>query len=263
MTAIDAPLPAARLGVGELVTHSLLLARRNLMRFRSNPAEVIGAVAFPLIFVVLFVFVFGGAIAGSTHAYLQFALPGVLAQSVVFGSQLTGTSLNTDIQTGIFDRFRSLPIARSAPLVGQICADVLRVSLGIVITIAFGLALGFRPQTGLPQILTAFALMIAFAFALSWIATLIGLAAKNAATVQAFEMLLMFPLTFASSVFVPARTMPGALRWWAEVSPVSVLSDTVRALMLGGSPVRPGLQTLCWAARMRSRASDRCSGGTA
>ena len=245
MTSVVVPAP--RLAFGDALRQVLMMTRRNLMRLRTNPAELIGMVMFPVIFVLLFVFVFGGAISGSTGAYLQFALPGVLAQSVIFGSQATGTSLTTDISKGVFDRFRSLPIARSAPLIGQIAGDVIRIALGMVITFAFGTLLGFRVHTGPWQAIIAFGVMLGFSFAFGWISTLIGVLAKTPVVVQMFSGILLFPLTFASSVFVPARTMPGPLQTWATISPVSQLSDTVRALMLGGSAVRPGLETLAWA----------------
>jgi ABC transporter DrrB family efflux protein len=250
MSTLPATLPAApapRLGAREAVGHALLMTRRNLIKLRTKPGELIGMIMFPVIFVLLFVFVFGGAIAGSTSSYLQFALPGVLAQSVIFGSQATGTSLNTDIATGVFDRFRSLPIARSAPLIGQVTGDVVRIAMGMVITFAFGTLLGFRVHTGPAQALAAFGILLGFAFAFSWVPTLIGVVAKSPTAVQLFSGVLIFPLTFASSVFVPASTMPWFLQPWVKISPISVLSDTVRGLLLGGPVLDSGLKTLAWA----------------
>jgi oleandomycin transport system permease protein len=239
--------PSAHVGPLQAARHSLLLARRRLMALATNPGEVVGMVAFPLIFVFLFVFVFGGAIAGSPHAYLQFALPGILAQLVVLGSTATGIALNEDLNNGIFDRFRSLPIARSAPLVGQILNDVVRYCLGLLITVGVGYLLGFRVQTSLPSALAALGVMFGFALCFSWVSTLIGVAARNPVLVQTFGQALLFPLTFASSVFVPASTLPGWMQAWVHVSPVSLLSETLRGLLLGGPVLRPGLGTLAWA----------------
>lgn len=238
----------ARVGLREAAVQSLLLARRRLVALRANPAELAGTLLFPLVFLALFVYVFGGAVAGSTHAYLQFALPGMLAQWAVLGSQQTGVALNTDISSGIFDRFRALPIARSAPLVGQLLNDVLRMGLAIVVLLGYGTVLGFRVQTDAVHAVAAFAVMLAFAFAFGWAATLLGVVAKNPVVVQLFGQALMFPLTFASSAFVPARTLPGWMRAWVDVSPVSTLSDTLRGLLLGGHVLEPGLKTLAWAA---------------
>jgi oleandomycin transport system permease protein len=237
-----------RVGPLEAVTHALLLARRNLIKLRTNPGELIGMIAFPLVFIMLFVYIFGGAVAGNTNAYLQFALPGIMAQMVVLGSQSTGAALNTDLSNGIFDRFRSLPIARWAPLVGQLLNDVARHALGTVIVLGIGFALGFRPHTGMAAVVGAVVLLLVFAFCFGWIGTLIGVVAKNPLVVQLFSMALMFPLTFASSAFVPTQTLPGFLKVWVPWSPVSLLSETLRGLMLGGSWLEPGVKALAWAA---------------
>jgi oleandomycin transport system permease protein len=236
-----------RPGVAETFRHAMIMTRRNLMRLRTNPFELVGMVMFPVIFVVLFVFVFGGAISGSQTSYLMFALPGILVQGAIFGSQSTGQGMHEDISKGVFDRFRSLPIARSAPLLGQITGDVVRIGLGILITFAFGVALGFRVHTGPVQAVLAFAVMLAFSFSFSWILTFIGVVAKSPVVVGTAAMIVMFPLTFASSVFVPAHTLPGPLQAWSTISPVSLLSDTVRGLLLGGPVLEPGWKALVWA----------------
>lgn len=238
---------AVHVGPQDVVRHSLLLARRRLVALRTNPFELVGMVAFPLVFVFLFVFVFGGAVAGSPQAYIQFALPGILAQFVFFGSQTTGQAMNDDLNNGIFDRLRSLPIARSAPLVGQIASDALQLGLGLVITAGVGYLLGFRIHTGPLSALAGLAVMLGFALCFGWVSTLLGVVAKNPRVVQLFGQALLFPLTFASSAFVPASTLPWWMHAWVQVSPVSVLSETLRGLLVGGAVLEPGLKTAAWA----------------
>jgi ABC transporter DrrB family efflux protein len=239
------PLPA-RVGLAAAVRQALVMTRRSLLRIKTNPEELGGLTLMPVMFVLLFTFVFGDAIAGSTAAYLQFALPGIVVQGVFFSTMYTGYYLNTDILNGIFDRFRTLPIARSAPLVGQVLGDLARYAIGIVVTLGVGMALGFRVRTGPGEALAAFATLMAVAFAFSWVWTLLGVTARSAAVVQLVGSLLMFPLTFASSVFVPAHTLPGWLNAWSQISPVTLLSDTTRAMLLGGDVAGPGLKTLAW-----------------
>jgi ABC transporter DrrB family efflux protein len=229
------------------VRQALLMTRRNLMRIRTNPAELIGMLLMPVMFIALFVFVFGGAIAGSTAAYLEFAIPGIIAQGVIMGSTATGTGLNTDLNNGVFDRIRTLPVARWASLVGQILADLVRVTAGMALTFGIGSALGFRVQTGPVQAVCAFAVLIGFAFAFSWIQIFVGVLAKTPVVVQTMSLIIVFPLTFASSVFVPTRTFPSWLQAWSTVSPMSVIVNTVRGLMVGGDVAGPGLKALIWA----------------
>jgi ABC-2 type transport system permease protein/oleandomycin transport system permease protein len=244
--ALTAPL-RPHVGVGPSIRQALVLTRRSLLRIKTNPEELIGLTLMPVMFLVLFTYVFGGAIAGSPGAYLQYALPGIVVQGVFFSTMYTGYGLNTDIKVGIFDRFRSLPIARSAPLIGQVLGDLVRYAMGIAITLGAGVALGFRIHTGPLQTLAAFGALVAAAFAFSWGYTLLGLVARSAVVIQAAGTMVIFPLTFASSVFVPARTLPGWLHAWAQISPVTLLADTTRGLLLGGHVVQPALQTLAWA----------------
>ena len=227
---------------------TLVLTRRSLLRIKTNPEELMGLTLMPVMFELLFTYVFGGAIAGSPSAYLQYALPGIIVQGVFFSTMYTGFYLNTDIRSGIFDRFRSLPIARSAPLIAQVLGDLVRYAIGIAITLGAGLALGFRVHTGPVQTLAAFAALVATAFAFSWAYTLLGLVARSAVVVQAAGSLLIFPLTFLSSVFVPAHTLPSWLNAWSQVSPVTLLADTTRRLLLGGDVAHPALGILAWAA---------------
>jgi oleandomycin transport system permease protein len=222
------------------------MTRRNLMRIRTNPAELAGMLLMPVMFIALFVFVFGGAVAGSTAAYIQFAIPGIIAQGVVMGSTASGTSLNQDLNNGVFVRIRALPVVRWSPLVGQILGDLCRIGLGILITFAIGMALGFRVHTGPLQTLAAFGVLFLFAFSFSWIPILLGVLAKTPVVVQTLSIVIVFPLTFGSSVLVPTRTFPGWLRAWADVSPMTAVANLSRGLLVGGALARPALETLIW-----------------
>jgi ABC transporter DrrB family efflux protein len=228
------------------MTSCLALAWRSIVKIRRHPAVLADVVFGPAIFLVLFVYVFGGAIAGNTRAYLQFVLPGMLGLMTLLATMGVGVALNQDIQNGVFDRVRSLPTPRVAPLVGAIGGDVVRQVVAIVALIGFGLALGFRFTTGPLPVLAACALALGFALALSWVWVLLGLALPNAQAVQGLGAVIIFPLSFASNIFVPAETMPGWLRAFVEVNPVRHLMDALRGLMVGGPVARPVAITLLW-----------------
>jgi len=230
------------------VRQSLTLSFRGVVKIRHNPLVLADVVFGPLILLVLFVYVFGGAIAGSTEEYLQFALPGILGLMTLLATMGVGVALNQDLANGVFDRIRSLPTARIAPLAGAIGGDVVRQVVAIVALIGFGLLLGFRFATGPWSVLAACALAIGFAMALSWVWVLLGLAMKDAQSVQGLGAVLIFPLSFASNMFVPPATMPGWLRAFVEVSPVTHFMDAMRGLMLGGPVARPVTWTLLWMA---------------
>ena len=247
LTALPPRPLSRRVGLPASARQAMTLTWRGLLKIKTNPNEMLGLTLSPVLFVVLFTYVFGGAISGSTGAYLQFALPGLIVMGVFFSTMYTGSGLNADISTGVFDRFRSLPIARSAPLVGQVLSDLVKYAIGIVVTLGVGTLLGFRIHTGPLQTLAAFAMLVGVAFAFSWISTLVGLIAKSAVAVQVVGSTLVFPLTFASSVFVPDRTLPGWLHAWSQISPVSLLADATRGLLLGGPGARPALGPLAWA----------------
>jgi oleandomycin transport system permease protein len=216
-----------------LPRHSLVLAKRNLIGVLRNPEALLDVTIQPVIFLALFTYIFGGAIAGgSQQDYLQFLLPGVLAQMVAFGSVAIGVNLNTDIEKGVFDRFRSLPIGRAAPLVGAVLADIVRFTLLCVVTIGFGYVLGFRAETGPLEVLAACAVVIAFALCLAWVSVFIGMVARTPGAVQGILFLTMFPLTFGTSTFVPVDTMPGWLQSFTDVNPMTHLIGVLRALML-------------------------------
>jgi len=252
MTAVTSTLPpGADPGTGRpfpLVRHSLALAHRTILRIRRTPEQLFDVTFQPIIFVVLFVYLFGGAISGSTHDYLQYVLPALMVQTVLFSSMTIGVNLNTDIGKGVFDRFRSLPIPRSAPLVGAVLGDVVRYLISIVVLIAFGYAIGFRVQTDPLQTALGCLVLVVFSLCLCWVSVLIGMLVREPGGVQGISFMLMFPLTFGSSMFVPVGTMPGWLQAWVHVNPVTHLTDTVRGLMIGGPVAWPLAQTLLWAA---------------
>jgi oleandomycin transport system permease protein len=233
------------------VRHSLALAQRNLIGVMRNPEALIDVTIQPIIFIVLFTYVFGGAIAhGSQHDYLQFLLPGILAQTIAFGGVAIGVNLNSDIEKGVFDRFRSLPIARAAPLVGSVLADVVRYALLCAVTLGFGFVLGFTAGTSALSVFAACVLAIAFALCLCWASVFVGMVARTPGAVQGILVLALFPLTFGSTTFVPASTLPGWLQTFTEVNPLTHLVGALRGLMLGGPVASDVLWTLGWMAAL-------------
>jgi len=219
--------------------HTGALAWRGIVKTIHSTEALLDVTLQPVIFLLLFVYVFGGAISGSPDAYLQLALPGVLVQTIVFASAGTGTGLAEDLQTGIFDRFRSLPIARSAPLVGAILADLVRYLTSGVIMMAIGLLLGFRITTSPLAVVATFALVMVFAFALCWVFTALAMVVGQPRSVQGLGALVMLPLTFGSNVFVPTNTLPSWLRGFVEINPVTHVADAARGLLTGGPVAAP------------------------
>lgn len=238
-----------RIGPVRTLRHGATLTWRSLVKIKHSPEQILDLTLQPIIFVVMFVYLFGGAISGGhRHDYVQFVIPGAMIQTVVFSTMGTGVGLNTDITKGIFDRFRSLPIARSAPLIGTVVGDVVRYVISVAVVVAFGTLIGFRVQTDPFSALAACGLVLIFALALCWVTALLGLVARTPQSVQGFGFMLMFPLTFGSNIFVPADTLPGWLQGWVRVNPVSKLTEAVRGLMLGGPVLTPALLSLLWAA---------------
>lgn len=241
---------APRVGLVEGLQQSLTLAWRTIVQIRHNPWEL-GDYSFqPILFVLLFTYVFGGAISGTTGEYLTFALPGIIVMNMVFVTMYVGTGLNTDLTKGVFDRLRSLPIARWAPLAGRITADLLKQAWSIVLLLAVGMLLGFRFGTSVVEVLAASALILLFALAFSWVSVLVGVLASEPEKVQLFGFTALFPVTFVSNVFVPVQTMPGWLQVVVNVNPVSLLSDAARGLMVGGPVAGPLLGSLLWTAAL-------------
>lgn len=230
-----------------LIRHSLILAGRTIVKIRRNPEQLIDVTLQPIIFTVLFVYLFGGAISGSQHEYLQYVLPALMVQTVLFATLSIGVNLNTDMSKGVFDRFRSLPIPRAAPLAGAVLGDLVRFVTSIVVLLAFGSAIGFRIGTDPLRALAACLLVLLFASALTWVAVFIGTAVRNSGTVQGIGFLVMFPLTFGSSMFVPVDTLPGWLQAWVKINPVTHLTDAARGLMVGGEVANPVLWSIGWA----------------
>ncbi|MFV8830272.1 ABC transporter permease [Alkalihalobacterium sp. APHAB7] len=215
------------------LTSSLVFGWRAILKIKYVPEQLLDVTMFPIMFTLMFTYLFGGAIAGSTSEYLQFLLPGILVQTVVFTSIYTGTALNTDISKGTFDRFRSLPIWGPSPLVGALLADTIRYSIASSIVIVLGLILGFRPEGGALGVLLGVMLLLVFAFSLSWIFTTLGLVMRTPNAVMGVSMVVLFPLTFASNVFVDPRTMPSWLQAFVEANPITLLVTAVRGLMQG------------------------------
>lgn len=212
---------------------SLSFGWRALLKIKHVPEQLFDVTAFPIMFTLLFTYLFGGALAGSTEAYIQFLLPGILVQTVVMITMYTGVTMNKDIEKGVFDRFRSLPIWRPSPLVGALLGDVVRYTLASVIVLILGLVLGFRPQGGVLGVVASIALLLVFSFCLSWIWTMIAMIVRTEAAVMGVSMFILFPLTFASNIFVDPSTMPGWLRAFVDVNPVSFLVTSLRGLMQG------------------------------
>jgi oleandomycin transport system permease protein len=247
-----AALPAAtalprRPSPSAAVANSFTLAWRSVLKIKTNPEDLFGLWLQPIMYLILFTYVFGGAISGSTHTYLQQSLPGILVLSVVFATLGTGMMLSQDIATGVFDRFRALPIVRWAPLAGAILGDLVRYVISIGITIGFGVVLGFRFQTSAVAVAAGCLLLVAFAFAMCWMSAMLGVLVKSAQGVQLWGFLFMFPLVFGSDILTPAKTMPGWLQAFVKVNPVSYLTDAERALLTGGPAATAVERSLLWA----------------
>ena len=245
MTAVtfDSPAgaPALRSRQFRQLRYAGVLAKRNLIKLVRTPEQFIDVTLQPIIFLVLFYYVLGGALGhalgggalATRHGYLEFLLPGLLAQTIAMSSISIGQNMNADIEKGVFDRFRSLPIGRAIPLVGAVLAEFFRYLLVVVITIGFGYILGFRVETNFMSLLAAIGLSICFALSFAWISVWVGLKMRSAGSVQGVMMLLVLPLTFASSTFVKVSSMPGWLQAFVKVNPISHVVDAVRGLLLG------------------------------
>ncbi|BEL09210.1 ABC transporter permease [Actinoplanes sichuanensis] len=224
------------------------LAWRTLVQIKHNPFELFDFSVQPIMFLLLFTYVFGGAIADTPGEYLTYALPGIIVQNLLFATLNTGVGLNTDISKGVFDRLRSLPIARFSPLAGRIVADVIKQAWAVTLLLVLGMILGFRIETGPVQVLAMFGLLLGFAFAASWMSVLVAMLVSEPEKVQIFGFVLLFPITFASGAFVDPDTMPGWLRTFADVNPTSILADATRGLLSGGPVAGPVTRSLLWAA---------------
>ncbi|MGV9480538.1 ABC transporter permease [Gordonia aichiensis] len=216
----------------ETARQSLTMAYRGVLKLRHNPEQLFDVTIMPIIFTVMFTYIFGGAVSGNVSSYLPVIVPGILVQTVVMSSIVTGTQLREDMDKGVFDRFRSLPIARISPLAGALLADVIRYLVASIITVIMGLIMGWRPNA--LGIIASVVLVMVCSFAVSWVFALMGCLMSKASAVQGISMLVVFPLTFMSNAFVPVDTMPGWLQAFVNVNPVSHLVTAVRELTSTG-----------------------------
>jgi oleandomycin transport system permease protein len=237
-------------GPREAVRHTLAIARRNLQKVLASPGQVLDATLMPVIFALIFVYVFGGALSGSAGAYRQYVMPGIMALTTTIASRTSGTSLNLDFHNGVMDRFRSLPMARSAVLTGRILADTVRMLASLLVVFAFALLIGFRVRTGVPQAAAAIGLILLYGVALAWLHALIGLTARTVETVQSVGMLAMVPLQFGSSIFVAPGTMPHWLGLFVAHNPMTAVVDAARGLLTGGPTGHQVLAALAWSLGM-------------
>ncbi len=213
------------------VSASLTFGWRALLKIKHVPEQIFDVTIFPIMFILMFTYLFGGALAGSTGEYLQFVLPGILVQSVVFITVYTGFGLNTDISKGIFDRIRTLPVWQPTAVVGALLGDTVRYTLASIMTITVGLILGFRPDGGVIGVVMGVLVLLVFSFSLSWVWTMLGLILRTPSSVMGVSMMILFPLTFASNIFVDPTTMPSWLEAFVGVNPVTTTVTAVRGFM--------------------------------
>lgn len=212
----------------EMFRQSMTMGYRGLLKIRHNPEQLVDVTFQPIIFTLMFTYIFGGAISGNVSAYLPVIIPGILVQTVITTSMATGTQLREDMDKGVFDRFRALPIARISPLAGALLADMIRYLIATTLTMVMGLIMGWRPDA--LGAIGAALLVIVCSFAVSWIFALMGCLMSKASAVQGISLLILFPLTFLSNAFVPVETMPGWLQAFVKVNPISHLVTAVREL---------------------------------
>ncbi|MBN9177602.1 MAG: ABC transporter permease [Microbacterium sp.] len=223
-----------RTSVSQTIQNTFTMAYRGLVKIRRTPEQLVDVTVQPIIFTLMFAYIFGGAIAGDVQSYLPALIPGILVQTVITTSVVTGTQLREDMDKGVFDRFRSLPIARIAPLSGALLADTLRYAIATTLTFVMGFLMGYRPAGGIGHVIVAGLLVIASAWAISWIFAFFGVIARTASSVQGISMLVLFPLTFLSNAYVPVDSLPDWLAWFANVNPISHLVTAVRELANNG-----------------------------
>lgn len=220
---------------GQTLRNSLTMAYRGLLKIRRTPEQLFDVTLQPILFTLMFTYIFGGAISGNVENYLPIIIPGILVQTVIGTSVVTGVQLREDMDKGVFDRFKSLPIARIAPLAGALLADTVRYTIATVLTFVMGYIMGYQPVGGLGSVAIAALLVIACSWAVSWIFAFFGVIARTAASVQGISMIVLFPLTFLSNAFVPVETMPTWLQWFVNINPISHLVSAVRELANNGT----------------------------
>jgi ABC-2 type transport system permease protein/oleandomycin transport system permease protein len=249
VSAVTVTAASRRLGLRETLADSRVLAARQARKALRKPTYVVYLFVQPVILLLLFRYVFGGAIHTGGTSYVDYLIPGILIQISIFGSLMTGLGLTEDLHSGVVDRFRSLPIARSAVLIGRTAADLALNVVTLGVMLALGVAIGFRPSGSELDIALALVLALGFAYAFSWISAFVGLSVRDPETAQGVGFIWVFPLTFVSSAFVPPSSMPAAVRAFSDVNPVTLAVDAVRALMLGQGDVwSSALGALAWLA---------------
>ena len=226
------------------LSNALVFGWRAILKFRYVPEQMFDLVMTPIMFTLLFTFVFGGALAGSPAEYLQVFVPGILVQTVCFNAVYSGMGLSTDLSKGLFDRFRSLPIWSLSPFAGLMVGDVLRHLIAGAIILSIGLMLGYRPEAGFVGVVSAFLMLFAIGFGMGWIFIVLGLLIRTPMTVMTAGFTFLFPLVFASNIMVDPATMPGWLRAIVEVNPVTLMTTAVRGLMNGGAGATEVLMAL-------------------
>jgi ABC-2 type transport system permease protein len=224
------PRPTAR----ETASQTVTMAWRALKKMRRNPEQFFDVIIQPLLFTAMFTYIFGGAVAGNVQSYLPIVIPGILAQTALTACMATGTQMREDMEKGVFDRFRSLPMARIAPLAGPMLADVLRYGIAATLTLLTGFAMGYRPGGGLHGVVLGWLLVVLAGWSLSWIFAWLGTVARSAQAVQGIGMMIMFPLTFLSDAFTPKTTMPDWLQHFVAVNPVTLVIHALRDLINDG-----------------------------
>jgi len=239
MTTMTQTDPAAlvrhRVSPADAFGQTMTMAWRATMKMRRNPEQFFDVIVQPLLFTAMFAYIFGGAISGDVASYLPLLIPGILAQTTLTACIATGTQLREDMDKGVFERFKVLPIARIAPLAGPMVADLLRYTIATVLTFATGIVMGYRPGGGVLGVIAAALLTIATGWSMAWIFTFVGITGRSAQAVQGMSMMIMFPLTFLSNAFVPVETLPGWLGAFVKVNPVSLVITAVRDLMNEGA----------------------------
>lgn len=240
------PIRAPRVGPAATFGQALVFAWRGLAKVRMDPMQLIDVVVQPVTTLVAFSVVFGGAVAGDTVGYLQYLVPGLMVQNVLLATFAVGIALNNDLNTGVIDRFRSMPLARSALLVGAVLAGSVRYAIALLVLLLTAAILGFRAGTGFLPFASAIALMLLAGLAFCWLTVFLAMLVRTPSSVQAIMLAFVLPLTFGSNVFVPTQALPGWLGGWSSISPVSLLADAMRALLTGGPTLGPVVGALTW-----------------
>ena len=230
------------------VSDTLVLAKRNFLRIPRAPDLLLAFTVQPLMFVLLFAYVFGGAIPTPGHTYIDFLIPGILVQTMAFGGFVTALGIAEDLKKGLIDRFRSLPMSRSAVLAGRTLADIATNVIQIVVMLGVGLIIGFGFSTSLPEIVLGLLILLLFGYAFSWIFAFMGLVSSSPEAAQSLGFIVIFPLTFVSSAFVPPETMPASLQWFAEWNPISIVVNAIRALFIGDPAGNTVWGAIAWSA---------------